>query len=279
MSEGDRGGDDQAGLKPWIIAAVLISLGIIGTAIVQQRIYYGYAARNASAYSRDADNQIAEKCSHPLTRKHCANEIKQAAHENQRNEYDLYSQESMALWTAIMGAIAVIGVALSGVGVFLIWGTWKQTDEAARNSRETLDSYIWKERAHIKILGAHASQGNALSGIDGFTIALENVGLSPAQVKGVHFQYVTEQKWRPSAMALHAERILIPAAQKESTAHLEAGQIKESWLIGYVEYTTLKSQTFKSYFCFAISWFDMQGYGVNHWIAEQIYPPAMPSDT
>jgi hypothetical protein len=38
----------------------------------------------------------------------------------------------MALWTAIMGAMAVVGVSLSDVGIYLIWQTWGATRHAAK---------------------------------------------------------------------------------------------------------------------------------------------------
>jgi len=50
-----------------------------------------------------------------------------------------------------MGAMAVLGVALSGVGVYLIWRTWEATLVAARSSQRTLEAFKVAEGGTVLI--------------------------------------------------------------------------------------------------------------------------------
>ena len=131
MSDGDRDGDSPLRLKRWLISAAMFAAVMVGYGGVQQGVYYYEAARHAAGYARNANDKIAAECRMPTAPANCERAIDGAAREDQRDEYDLYSQKAMALWTAIMGAMAVIGVSLSGVGIYLIWRTWAETRRAA----------------------------------------------------------------------------------------------------------------------------------------------------
>src|SRR5688572_28957006 len=112
MSSGDRNGNDQVELRRWLWPAIIFALVVVGAAGIQHRVHYNDASRNAAAYARDAQNQIAAECGVPRPQASCARKIEQTRRTNHREEYDLYSQQVMALWTAIVGAMAVIGIAL-----------------------------------------------------------------------------------------------------------------------------------------------------------------------
>jgi hypothetical protein len=115
-----------------IAASILILAGI------QNAIEYNQATRHTEYYSKQAKDQIALDCGALVGRafSDCARQINNAAREQQRDEYDLYSQKTMALWTAVMGGMAVVGVFLSVLGVYLIWTTFRETKRTADEARE-----------------------------------------------------------------------------------------------------------------------------------------------
>lgn len=279
MSGSDRGGNDPVRLNRWLWPAIIFAVATLAIGGVQHWLHYNDAARNAAAYSRDAQNQIATECTVVATYDNCAREIEQARRANQRNEYDLYAQKAMALWTAIMGGMATVGIALSGVGVYLIWKTWEATREAAENSRSTLDSYIWKERGHVEAVEAEYTAVSPGRMQDGVFLSLKNVGLSPVEIFAINYCIVPEKAWNLKTMDLNAKRVLIPAGETRTGGVIMFHKLSEGWLNGSIEYTTLKNQKFKTYFCFNVEWSVEEPYASDRWRFTQFYPPAMPSNT
>lgn len=153
MSERDRDRVDMAQLKKWLVGIGCTVLAIMIVGGIQQWIYYDIASNQASAAAQNVKDQIASECVSSTPYPKCVREILQSARTEQRNEYDLYSQQTMALWTTVMGAVASISVSLSVLGVYLIWTTYNVTLRAAiaaENTevatRETRDSQIMTEK-------------------------------------------------------------------------------------------------------------------------------------
>jgi hypothetical protein len=94
---------------------------------------YEHNASNASThYAENAEKLIADTC-RPLAaanQRKCIDQAEQSARENQRVEQDLAAQKVTAWWTKIMGVAALIGMALSAVGVFLVYTTFHETRQA-----------------------------------------------------------------------------------------------------------------------------------------------------
>lgn len=192
MSDSNRGDDTAIGLKRWLAPAIIFAIALLGIGGVQHWIYYDDAHSRAAAHSRDADYHIATECRMINAAPECAREIEQARRENQRSEYDLYSQKAMALWTAIMGAMAVIGIALSGVGVYLIWRTWDATRKAADNSQKTYDAYVAIERARITTAIEEARTIGSDILCD---IAVSNIGKSSCVVHRFVWAWSETEDW------------------------------------------------------------------------------------
>jgi hypothetical protein len=155
MSDGDWGKfrKDRGGLIAAVFVAALFAIIAIEPTILAHRDAYNDAARNAAHYAEDAKHDIAVKCARLAGQAHddCADEIDNAAREDQRNEYDLAAQQISAMWAAIMGGMAVVGVGLSGVGVYLIWQTWAETRAAADAGRRANEIALNSQRAWVSL--------------------------------------------------------------------------------------------------------------------------------
>lgn len=247
----DRGGLIASFAVASLFVVIVVQLARVG----QWEIDYD-AASNAASYAADAKNDIAAEC-RGLTaqaRDDCEDKINDPARANQRDEYDLAAQQTMALWTAIMGGMAVVGVALSGVGVYLIWRTWGATNEAASNSRKTLDRYIYRERAILRC--GHATyqclDDTPLS--EGFQVAIINHGPSPAELESVEWEYLDGPVW-PERLRFEKFTSTVATTDNEpSTPHLEFEQLGNlpKWLAVLLNYRTLGSECFKTHHVFKI---------------------------
>lgn len=179
-------------LMRWGIVAGLLVMGVLATAGIQHRIHYRDAARNAAAYAEDARKDVVAKCVGLVSqaRDDCFDEISDAAREQQRNEYDLYSQQAMALWTAVMGGMAVFGVSLSAVGVYLIWQTWSATRIAVETSAKTYQAFVAAEDASLVVefptgaMSESAEDGVRQPDTYFFKPVITNIGRSAARIRG-----------------------------------------------------------------------------------------------
>lgn len=282
MHESNRGDHTGTGLKRWLLPAIIFAVAILAVGGVQHWLHYKDAARNAASYARDAQNQIAAECEIAGTNKNCARNIEQTRRANQRDEYDLYSQKTMALWTAIMGAMAVIGVALSGFGIYLIWRTWGATREAAESSRKTLRAFVAKERAFAKVENAFFSyEEDKAPRKNGATLKIRNVGESACTVREIAYKFVSSRTWAPENPTLLCRQFLIPAQTPEQSDHLGIAEFPANpcWLIGSVKYHTLDDGQFCSYFSFRVEFFGDNGYTSEDWVFQPDRMVAMPYDT
>lgn len=153
MPRGDRSGFDKTELRNWLFGAICAALAVITVVGIQHWVYYDNAATRAANDARQTEKQIATECAFTDSRSKCAREIEQASRAEQRDEYDLYSQQAMALWTSVMGAMGVLGVALSGVGVYLLWQTWSEARYTSDAQREANEISKKQARADLSITG------------------------------------------------------------------------------------------------------------------------------
>ena len=190
MSNSDRGPKGRTWIIVWGLVALAFITGILLWAIPTHLSYSDQATRSAEHHSRYADSQVRRSCVNltPAAFEQCIEETRGPAEERQRAERDLEAQRKMALWTAIMGAMAVIGVGLSGFGVYLIWRTWDATREAAENSRKTFRAYVAVERPRLAI-GKSAKSGGFLTDEGELTFELDvaNMGKTVAYAELIYF--------------------------------------------------------------------------------------------
>lgn len=175
------------GLIYAIIAAVIFTVIIAWTAFIEDMAIYQDADRNSDQYERMAREKIAEKCRMlPSDTKYdCIDEIKETSRDRQRKEYDLYSQRAMALWTSVMGGMAVIGVALSMIVAYLIWETWRETGAAVIVMRNEQRPWLSVSDIKVSYLYCGPSEDNdtghlMLTSTMNINFRISNVGKSPA---------------------------------------------------------------------------------------------------
>ena len=143
--------------------------------------YEHHASDKSAEYAENAEREIARDCMSIPTNGdlNCVREREYAARQNQREEQDLAAQRVTAWWTAIMGVAALIGMALSAVGVFLVWTTFAETRRANSIAREALTSEnrAWlKVSASINVLHIDHAMAEGTAAIE-----IENVGNSVAR--------------------------------------------------------------------------------------------------
>jgi hypothetical protein len=143
MSGSDRG--DRGALN--LLNATIGLLGAIALAIT----FVSWGLSWEAEYNRQADARTRDYTANTYSPKHhaclslalkdqpdCIAKAKNEARDNERNERDLVAQNTSALWAYVMAVSAVFGVALSAVGVFLVWTTFKATREAVEVARSDL---------------------------------------------------------------------------------------------------------------------------------------------
>lgn len=276
MSDGDRGERSEVRLRRWLWPAIIFAVAVLSVGGIQHWIYYHEASSRAAAYSSDANYHITSECAVPNATPSCERDIDEAARENQRREYDLYSQKAMALWTGIMGAMAVVGIALSGVGIYLIWRTWDATREAAENSRKTFDAYVWKERAHLifDMTGVHIGEDTGSP----FRGGVSNKGLSPATVISFGCRFIEKGEWREDWTHIRHCGELVTAGGGQGYDNIPQEGVAEGWFIGVVDYVTL-SNSCRTYFCFDVTHEPTNPSGRGVWRFAPTSSPSVPKST
>lgn len=140
---------------------------------------YRHAAADSSIkYQRNSEAYIKERCFSPagLREVDCAAEAREAAREGQRKEQDLAAQNITAWWTKVMGIAALIGMALSAVGVWLVKTTFDETQKA--NVLTKLGQRPWLS-VEVKEIGPLRIDENRCYMID-HALSVTNTGGRPA---------------------------------------------------------------------------------------------------
>jgi hypothetical protein len=151
---------------------------------------YRHTATDASVeYQRNAQAYIKEYCFSPagLREEDCTAKAYEAAREGQRKEQDLAAQNITAWWTKVMGIAALIGMALSAVGVWLVKATFdatRRSNEIARTVGEAqVRCYLSIKSPSLKI---------DMYGQPEVDIVVFNSGQSPAR----KFRWTHSARWR-----------------------------------------------------------------------------------
>ena len=166
-----------------VLAIVAASLFFLIRDLSMVDSAYSHAATDASVeYERNTQAYIKETCFTPsgLKEPDCAAKAYEAEREGQRKEQDLAAQNITAWWTKVMGIAAMIGMALSAVGVWLV----KKTFDATRRSNEIAsDTTEAENRAWIKVTPrlSRVHVWNEAIQIQNLEIKIENVGDSVAR--------------------------------------------------------------------------------------------------
>lgn len=177
-------------LAPTLIAlGAVVGIVAVGFALVSQswenrhKIYAHYQV-NAQRERAEASNRIENECI-PLSRQafiKCFSDNIDTYYAQQYSNKDLQAQQDMALWAFWMFSVGAFSVALSVVGVVLIWKTLLATQTAAKYASDAVDVTreigIAQTRAYISRPQVEVEPLNANSFI--IRITVKNSGNSPA---------------------------------------------------------------------------------------------------
>lgn len=128
------------------IVAALVGIGLIaagiGYGLAEQSGYADRAYDQSANYAKNTADQITKTCFR-LTRSEqpkCFHEgaerYRLDTSDKQREYEDLIAQRKAALWSMIMGVAALIGMALSVVGVILVWLSFAEQRTANQLARD-----------------------------------------------------------------------------------------------------------------------------------------------
>lgn len=158
--------------------------------------WIGYGLSKSAEYGRQANDQRAEYSEY--TRKKidqtcvgipkleaikCKYDAFNAQRENNHNQSDLVAQRQSALWAYIMGTAAVIGIALSAVGVWLVKTTF---DETRKSNTIAAAAAASEYGASLTILGGHVQLSRGRIHV---RLKVKNIGKSPAHRVSVSGKY------------------------------------------------------------------------------------------
>lgn len=274
---------EKSQLRKLLFGAALVFASLVTFGGVRQKIYFDIAGSHAIASRQNALVKIRASCAVEKSPDMCRTAALAAARAEQREEYDLYSQRTMALWTAIMAFVAIIGAALSAIGIYLVWRTWDATREAAESSRKTLRSYIARERGVLLIKGGFHVELEGEPYPHGFWVRLSNSGLSLLKVTSMEWAYVDEPVWSNHLTEQSNSQILIlPGEQAESTwMEWRDPRVVDlnCWLIGKVHYVTLEDERFFTTFALHIDYLERNYLGHDRWTARTVLVSGQPTDT
>ena len=138
---GDRSSLSKTGLIWAIIPATLVCTIIIGLGSLKAAEYEWQANKQIADYAEYTKSKKANGCVHAARADKivCLNAASDASREYRYNQRDLVAQKTSALWAFIMGAAAVIGMALSAVGVWLVRETFIATVDTNKITQKQLD--------------------------------------------------------------------------------------------------------------------------------------------
>ena len=138
------------------------------------------AAQRTEIHRQNAEDRIVRVCASDPAKIKCIYEARQTQRENEREEQDLAAQKVTAWWTKTMGIAALIGMALSAVGVWLVKTTFDETRKANEIAKETLFRQL---RAYVTAESIETDENNRLTKYSGFScvkITINNSGATPA---------------------------------------------------------------------------------------------------
>lgn len=151
MLNGDRLRNYTVGFLAGLALAILVGLSLWqGASDLENQIAL-QTQKEAAQYTDPARISVECKTSSVTApaKQDCISTESEAANEAERNTYDLEAQQTVAVWTRVMGKAAIIGMGVGIIGLFLIFTTFWETRKAAQTSRQTYDAFISLERPVI----------------------------------------------------------------------------------------------------------------------------------
>lgn len=135
----------------------------------------------------------------------CVTDEVVAANDHGRAESDLDAQQAMALWARLMTLASLVGLGVTAVGVYLVYGTLKQTSIATQAAQDavavTREIGQKQARANLDYFGCVVSDmpisAHSHAGIVNIKVIFKNFGPTPAREVVFDLVDLAELVWVP----------------------------------------------------------------------------------
>lgn len=270
--------DRSKRLPGWVKAVGYGGLCLAAAALLSGLFYQVHYAQqaeySAAEYASNAARESYQSCRvSPLSKldeclADAEREYRQKRNDNRREYADLVAQQRSALWTAIMGVAALIGMALSAIGVWLVYTTFRETQRSAQIAQDNLAAFQHAERGFVHIIDAHLAEVDVLSGmfpggpLRRFYFHIENPGRTGVRITRIRTTHRPDAHWdwNWDDPAIRVFGSIVPAFCKEGVSGALAGDFEfdfmteQNVVFGMIEYETLGLAGCKSHFVFAINY-------------------------
>lgn len=129
----------------FVVAVIVVASGAaISWGVVKSSSFARSASERQSSIHLAQKAEVASSCQLVGTKPDpaCALPIVRQGRKSARAEAELAAQQQSAAWTQLMAIVAVVGTALSFLGVFLVWTTFDETRRSNAIAREALDGQL-----------------------------------------------------------------------------------------------------------------------------------------
>jgi hypothetical protein len=207
----------------------------------------------------------------PSSRDNCITAEQEAANEAERNSYDLEAQQTVAVWTRVMGKAAIVGMGVGILSLFLIFVTFWETRKAADAGREANAIAKDQQRARIVVSARLEARNLAESQI---VLSCENLGLSPAlNVRCGTMIDLDPPKYPPKIEEFGHSRT-VKAGGVEDLAVMD-GHVVHGTIVGFIKYDTLFAKDRRTFICLRFE----QSQRDHKWYAIDCTPETWPLNT
>lgn len=172
------------------LGLVLIVVVLVGIVAFQKS---GYEHVNpvsneyeTSEYQKRANARVENECSgiQGVDFAKCANEIEKAARDAHRSQKDLKAQRYMALWAFFMAAAGIVGLIVTGVGLYFIYRTLVASEKATKAAVEAVN--VTRDMGERQIRAYLAVENSTVRNLAvgqnmKIEFSLKNSGQSPAK--------------------------------------------------------------------------------------------------
>jgi hypothetical protein len=264
MSGSNRVNVSKTGLIIGLLLALAICIGWIGYGLSKSAEYERQADNKRSEYSEYTRQKIADTCvgMPDLEAVKCRYDAFDAQREYNSNQSDLIAQRQSALWAYIMGAAAVIGMALSAVGVWLVKATFDATREAnviqktamknaEIDAKEARNALVESDRAVIIIPNSIRGR-QEIDDTVSLYFSVENNGRTAAKAFEIAFSLSDEPVFRSRRTYVRRFNEMCLASQtlRFGKIQIKRRSIANKYVTGYVTYRAIHGVQFKTYFCY-----------------------------
>lgn len=148
----------------FLVGALISILALF--AITSAALYYSENGRERDRLSIFAQQEtIDQVCFDTNAKEHyvdCAIRFLESAGKNEKDSADIKAQQDMAVWAYALLLVSIIGIIISGVGVWLIYKTLRATQDMAVQSGDATNAAIASSDATIQAV-EQAKRANHIS--------------------------------------------------------------------------------------------------------------------